>query len=431
MNETYLITIISLIVILIEFYSETHLKNYGALWERIAYLFGLKTIFNLLKSSILISFIYVFFNLDKTQFSEHFLSENVFNIKYENLVWYFLLTGVITILIIFSNSNELFRQLQIWSIRNNRVNQLISNLKYVLFRLFSFSIAFAFLSLSLKYIINLNKFFIENGMTLFDWLQIETNIVNNYYKGTYLSLIITIAIFFLFNNAFLKLNSSSMNFRGIKLSFFKYFFISLFLSLGIFFGIFSILNGYYNLNNSGFGEWISKENIIGILPIRISSVLIAYYLISYIYKEVLNSKFLPFAVLGVLPIRTLENYYIHIEFDRRETLFFCQIAFYVINIALAEYFLIIEIKSVYLSILNFAILFILDDFKIINDYSKGLYSVLLSHFFRLWIFNILMIISAIIFLTIGEHYIMLLMYLTGTFLLFRYYFKNYSLIGYK
>ena len=268
-------------------------------------------------------------------------------------------------------------------------------------------------------------------MTLFDWLQIETNIVNNYYKGTYLSLIITIAIFFLFNNAFLKLNSSSMNFRGIKLSFFKYFFISLFLSLGIFFGIFSILNGYYNLNNSGFGEWISKENIIGILPIRISSVLIAYYLISYIYKEVLNSKFLPFAVLGVLPIRTLENYYIHIEFDRRETLFFCQIAFYVINIALAEYFLIIEIKSVYLSILNFAILFILDDFKIINDYSKGLYSVLLSHFFRLWIFNILMIISAIIFLTIGEHYIMLLMYLTGTFLLFRYYFKNYSLIGYK
>lgn len=431
MSELHLTIIMSIVVLLIEFYSETHLKNYGALWERVVYLFGIKTIFNLTKSAILISFIYVLFKLNQTQFSEQFLNKNLFEIKYENIGWYFLPTGVITILIIFSNSHELFHQLHIWNLQNSRINQLVANIKYVLFRLISFSFTFLVLSLSLKYIIMLNAFFTENGMVLFDWVKIETNIVNNYYKGTYLSLLITICAFFLFNNAFLKLNSSTINFRGIRLAFFKYFFISLFLSLGIFFGLFSILNGFYNLNNSGLSEWISKENLVGILPIRISSIMIAYYLISYIYKEVLNKNLLQFLVLGILPIRKLENYFAHIEFERRETLFFCQISFYVINIALAEYFLIIEIKNVYLSILNFAILFILDDFKIINDYSRGLYEVLTSHFFRLWIFNLLMITVAIIFLTITKHYFMLLTYLTGTVLLFQYYFKNYSLIRYR
>jgi len=431
MNEIQLTIIISVIVLLIEFYSETHLKNYGALWERTLYLFGVKTIFNLTKSAVLISFIYVLFKLNETQFSEQFLNNNLFNIKFENLGWYFLPTGVITILIIFSNSHELFHQLNVWNLQSSRINQLVANFKYVSFRLISFSFTFLILSLSLKYIIKLNAFFTLKGMVLFDWIKIETNIVNNYYKGTYLSLLITIGAFFLFNNAFLKLNSSTLNFRGIRLAFFKYFFISLFLSLGLFFGLFSILNGFYNLNNSGFSEWISKENLVGILPIRISSILIVYYLISYIYKEVLNKNFLHFVVLGILPIRKLENYYAYIEFERRETLFFCQISFYVINIALAEYFLIIEIKNVYLSILNFAILFILDDFKIINDYSRGLYEVLTSHFFRLWIFNLLMIIVAIIFLTITEHYFMLLAYITGTILLFRYYFKNYNLIRHR
>lgn len=431
MNEIYLTIIISTIVLLIEFYSETHLKNYGALWERTLYLFGIKTIFNLTKSAMLISFIYVIFELNNTQFSEHFLNNNIFNIKYEKIGWYLLPTGAITILIIFSNSRELFHQLQIWNLQNSRFNQLVANLKYVFFRLISFSFSFFILSLTLRNIIHLNAFFIENGMILFDWIKIETNIVNNYYKGTYFSLLIAICAFFLFNNAFLKLNSSSLNFREIRLDFFKYFFISLFLTIGLFFGLFSILNGYYNLNNSGFSEWISKENIVGILPIRISSILIVYYLISYIYKEVINERLLQFIVLGILPIRKLKNYYANIEFERRETLFFCQISFYVINIGLAEYFLIIEIKNIYLSILNFAILFILDDFKIINDYSRGLFEVLRSHFFRLWFFNLLMIIVAIIFLAITKHYIMLLIYLTGTILLFRYYFKNYSLIRYR
>ncbi|MBU3681671.1 MAG: hypothetical protein FGM16_07010, partial [Flavobacterium sp.] len=268
MSELHLTIIMSIVVLLIEFYSETHLKNYGALWERVVYLFGIKTIFNLTKSAILISFIYVLFKLNQTQFSEQFLNKNLFEIKYENIGWYFLPTGVITILIIFSNSHELFHQLHIWNLQNSRINQLVANIKYVLFRLISFSFTFLVLSLSLKYIIMLNAFFTENGMVLFDWVKIETNIVNNYYKGTYLSLLITICAFFLFNNAFLKLNSSTINFRGIRLAFFKYFFISLFLSLGIFFGLFSILNGFYNLNNSGLSEWISKENLVGILPIR-------------------------------------------------------------------------------------------------------------------------------------------------------------------
>ena len=79
--------------------------------------------------------------------------------------------------------------------------------------------------------------------------------------------------------------------------------------------------------------------------------------------------------------------------------------------------------------MNFAILFILDDFKIINDYSQGLKKVLTSHFIRVWIFNLIMLLVAIILLAEKEYYFILATYLIFTFLLFRYYFMNFRFIN--
>ena len=150
---------------------------------------------------------------------------------------------------------------------------------------------------------------------------------------------------------------------------------------------------------------------------------------TYIYKEILDKDILSFLMIGILPIRGLPNYKGNINFEKRETLFFSQISFYILNIALAEFFIIIGYKTIYLSILNFAILFILDDFKIINDYSQGLKRVLISHFIRVWIFNIIMIVVALILLSNEEYYVILTIYLIFTFILFRYYFKNFALIN--
>src|SRR5690606_2910193 len=119
-----------------------------------------------------------------------------------------------------------------------------------------------------------------------------------------------------------------------------------------------------------------------------------------------------------------------ISFDGRETLFFCQIGFFIINVALAEFFIIINFKNIYLSILNFAILFIIDDFKIINDYSDGMKKVLITHYMRITVFNLIILITAIVLLINTKQYFVLISYLVLFAILCRYYIKNSSKIGY-
>ena len=428
MSETILISIISTIILLIEIYSETHLKNYGTFLQRSVYLFSIKTLFNLLKFSVLFSFCYILLKLNGTFLDNNLITKKIINIDFENVYLYYIPTGIFSIGVVFSNSKELFKQLQDYSIKNEKLNQLASNFKYLFFRIISFTLTFFIFKYTLEYIIKLDLYFRNNNLSIFDWLENSKNEIDNYNKGVYFSLLLTIIIFFLFNNSFIKKNSDHWNYRVIKFDFIKYFFISIILSIGLFFGFFSIFNAIHNIYNSSIAQWISKENILGILPIRISSILILIYLIGYIYKEVLNKNLMFFLALGIFPIRTISKSFETIIFEKRETLFFSQISFYILNIALAEFFVIIGYKSIYLSILNFAILFILDDFKIINDYSKGLKSILPSHFIRIWIFNIIMIIVALILLANKEYYEILIVYILFTFILFKYYFKNFSLV---
>jgi len=285
-------------------------------------------------------------------------------------------------------------------------------------------------SLIFQLTLSLNLYFQERKLFVLDWLVTDTDVINNYDKGIYASLLLTLLIFFIFNNAFLKMNSEYYEYRSFTWQYVKYFFISVFLGIGVFFGFFSFLNGIYNLINLGFNEWITKENLLGILPIRISSILVTYYLFTYIYKIVIDEK-IHFILIGILPFRNIQSYILPIELNKSENLFFGQISFYILNIAVSEYFFINGIASVFLSILNFSILFILDDFKIINDYSNGLNSVLKSHFARLWIFNLVMFITAIVFFVKSHHLFLLCIYIILSAIVFYVYFRNLNSIRFK
>jgi len=429
MTESLSLIIFSIIILFIEIYSETHLRNYGRFIERIVYLLSIKTLFNLIKFSVLISFCYVLLNLKESPLLYNFIENKVTNIDFKNWFFYFVPTGVFSFIVILTNSKELFRQLEDYAIENEILNKIFAHLKYIFFRMISYTLTFTIFKYSLQNIIRLHEYFLQKNLHLFDWLNINTSNVDNYNKGVYFSLLLTIIIFFLFNNSFIKRTSGELEYREIKFDFLKYFFITTMLCIGLFFGFFSIFNGSYNLLSSSLTSWISKENILGILPIRISSLLIIVYLLSYIYKEVLDRNIVAFLLIGILPIRSLPYYKGNINFEKRETLFFSQISFYILNIALAEFLIIIGYKSLYLSILNFAILFILDDFKIINDYSQGFRKVLTWHFMRVWLFNIIMMVFAVILLSKKKYYLTLVTYLILTFILFRYYFKNFALVS--
>lgn len=431
MTELISIIFFSTIILFIEIYSEAHLKNYGRFIERIVYLLSIKTLFNLFKFSFLLSSLYVLLNLDKSKILANFLNGKIINTDYYNFAFFLFPSGLFSLIVIATNSKELFRQLEDYSINNEKLNKFFANLKYLFFRTISFILTFFIFKYTLIIVSALNTFLIQHNLFVFDWLNANSSNTDNYNKGVYFSLILTVMFFFLFNNSFIKKNSGEWDYREVKFDFLKYFFITLILCLGLFFGFFSIFNGLYNLLNSRLSIWISKENILGILPIRISSLLIVVYLLSYIYKEILNKDLTSFLLLGILPLRKIKNYKGEINFERHETLFFSQISFYIINIALAEFFIIIGYKNIYLSILNFAILFILDDFKIINDYSQGLKNVLKLHFFRVWIFNLIMLLVAIILLVKYEYYLILSVYLIFTILLFRYYFMNFRFINLK
>jgi hypothetical protein len=352
MTESLSLIIFSIIILFIEIYSETHLKNYGRFIERIVYLLSIKTIFNLIKFSVLISFCYALLNLKESPLLYNFIENKVINIDFKNWFFYFVPTGVFSLIVILTNSKELFRQLEDYAIENEILNKIFAHLKYIFFRMISYALTFTIFKYSLQNIIRLHEYFLQKNLHLFDWLNINTSNVDNYNKGVYFSLLLTIIIFFLFNNSFIKRTSGELEYREIKFDFLKYFFITTMLCIGLFFGFFSIFNGLYNLLSSSLTSWISKENILGILPIRISSLLIIVYLLSYIYKEVLDRNIVAFLLIGILPIRSLPYYKGSINFEKRETLFFSQISFYILNIALAEFFIIIGYKSLYLKLLT-------------------------------------------------------------------------------
>ncbi|SER30141.1 hypothetical protein SAMN04488023_1076 [Pedobacter rhizosphaerae] len=431
-NFNYLLTFTAIIVV-IEFYSEIHLRNYGSITERLYHLFGWKALFNIFKLSLLFAISYVSFGLFNLFgfLSKEFIRSNIIDLNDGPLYLYLIVPFCVSIVIILFNSAELFQTFRTISTSNKQLDSFITNITYIIFRLISFILTFFIFRNILKYIIELDNYFSANNQSLLDWLNVTKDGQDNYNKGVYFSLILTTLIFIFFNNAFIKKNSDTWDYRKIKMVFFKYFFITIILCIGLFFGFFSIFNGIFNILNSSFSEWFSKDNLLGIFPIRISSLLIIIYLSTYIYKQVLHGRIAHFIVLGFLPLRQIKEYDRFMIFEDRETLFFTQISFYILNIALAELFIILGYKSIYLSLLNFSILFILDDFKIISEYSKNLRSVLRNHFNRIWLFNLIMFIASVILLFHKNHILLLCVYIILTLILTYYYLRNARAINFE
>lgn len=423
-----LIFFVCLIVLAIEIYNETFLMNYGSFIERIKYLFSLKMFFKTIKLTAFIFILYLVYKnyLNGTLIDNNFLENEIFSINFAKLYIYILPVILYSFCIILSNSLEILRQFSFDQYNTGRFIQLTAYLSFIIYRVIAFSFTYFIFALVFYYLLKLDNLFLENGLSIFDWITDTTKQNINYNDGVYFSLILALCIFFLFNNAFIKIKS---NYKSVDISFFAYFFISIILTIGIFFGFFSIFNAFHNIKVTSLTEWISKENILGILPIRFASVFILYNLFEYIYIETLERKLFPFLILAIFPVRNIESYDLTISIEKRETLYFSQISFYILNIAIAEYFVIVEFKNVWISLLNFAILFIQDDFKIINDYSEGMQNVILKHFRKIHTLNLLMFLSAVIGLCIKNSFPILIAYLFLSIALIILYLYNYSFIN--
>lgn len=367
--------------------------------------------------------------LNLSELNHNYFEENLFKVRTDKIHIYFLPVIIYSFFIILSNSVKILDQFSFDKFNKGRIIQFIAFLSFIIYRIIAFCYTYLIFALIFYLFIKLDTNFSARNLRILDWYYLSENLNHNYNSGVYFSLILTLVIFFLFNNAFLKINSNYLNYRITQISFFAYFFITVIICIGVFFGFFSIFNAIYNIRITSLTEWFNKENVIGLFPIRLASVLILYNLFKYIHKETLEKKLIPFLGLALFPIRHIDDYYLSIRIENRETLYFSQVAFYILNIAIAEYFVIIDFKIVYLSILNFAILFIQDDFNIINEYSRGMQSILSSHLKRIHLFNAIMLISSTLALIITGSFGVLTIYLILTIILVYLYSINYSFIN--
>ena len=208
---------VSIILLTIDFYSETQIKNYGSLLERIVYLLKIKSLFNIVKLLVFFCSLLIFFNL----FPIDLLSISL-NTTLEKFYLNGLLTaGSCSIFITFYNSKSISTQFGNYYLSSNfsKINTFISNFQYFIYRLVSFSLIFFIFIFLIRSLNNLNISLHDQKLGIFDWLIINAENADNYNKGVYFSMVLTAILFFIFNNAFLKRESTFFQFRDIRWGF--------------------------------------------------------------------------------------------------------------------------------------------------------------------------------------------------------------------
>ena len=102
-----------------------------------------------------------------------FIVNKIINIDFINIVIYFIPTIIFSLLVIMTNSKELFRQLEDYAINNESINKFVANLKYLFFRIISFTLTFIIFKYTLEYILKLNNYFANRNLYVFDWLNLN------------------------------------------------------------------------------------------------------------------------------------------------------------------------------------------------------------------------------------------------------------------
>lgn len=98
-------------------------------------------------------------------------------------------------------------------------------------------------------------------------------------------------------------------------------------------------------------------------------------------------------------------------------MFLAQIGFYILNLTVAEVSILFKEQAVYRTVLDFALVFIVDDYIIIHNYSNKLEKILVAHKWRIAFFNLVLTVGAVATLVSLNLYGYLIVYLTIALLL--------------
>ena len=124
---------IGFIILLIELYSEFHIKNHGRIRNRLKYLISIKSIFNLFYiSSFIFIFYYVIFQDKYNNFLN--LSKSIFY-NVESVFFIILPTIIYSIFSFIINSKEIVNTLTDKFLYNHKVNNFYCFIKFLIYRI--------------------------------------------------------------------------------------------------------------------------------------------------------------------------------------------------------------------------------------------------------------------------------------------------------
>ncbi len=301
-----------------------------------------------------------------------------------------------------------------------KVSQIRGFKSYVSTTLLFTLIVAVMLHLSQYLISSIHKWFAIRQMTLRDWLFINDNIAEDYKKGIFFSLLVSVIITFFTLTAFYKTRHSGNHNNNIR-----YFLLSIIICVGLFSGIYSIANGYYNyISHDSFMDWYKQDKLLGIFAYRLSSIILLYHLSAFIIKYVLKDNLFSSVLASIIPKYESRSRLNILSDKEYSTTFLPQIGFYILNLSIAEISIVIQEHNIFRDIIGFALFFIIDDYVIIHDYSKKLGHILYWHMFRIRLFNIILFIGGILILLSLKLYFILLLYVLVSFLLVWLYSSN-------
>lgn len=418
-------------IVIVVFYIEVRHASYGNIDERIkdklSFLFFLRCF----KYSLAISFLLIIVNRTLQVFNVELIEKiingvNVQMFKISDL-GYYILSFSILIFIAFTIFNKTISN-NLWGIYQADLrNSILTFFFYLSLNLFTILIFFIFYNISSILINYLDYLLISGNFSPLNYRQEQAQ----YKNGIYISSIIgfTASLIFLNSSVKSKIGGAIYDIEEILTH------ILVFLLIGFvtFSAAYSIINFILNIILIGIekGGWYDNDKLIGFFSIRITSMILFYNMMSFVFKKIYNNKISLF-IKGFLPINfNTETQGLgrlsEVDTSREELIYFAQTGYYILNVLVIQFLISNNNIDIYSSAIFIIMPLIVDDFFIIYDYLKTHGVVLKFHFIKIHILNLGLLISSLLSLIKENHPVMLVLYIILTLIFCLIYIKNFSL----
>ena len=261
---------------------------------------------------------------------------------------------------------------------------------------------------------SIDEWFLRNGMSQLDWSLRAPTETESHKPGFYFAFLVAAAAWLFLISAFTKTRDKDHN----PYNYLKVLLLSSVLFFGLFSGIYSLTNTIYNVRVHGdINKWYTTDKQLGFFAIRLSSLILLFQLLKFMLKNVFQTQLRELMLLTFQPKGTLKTQTVALSDEEHSTIFFAQLGFYILNVSVAELSILFQGEKIYRTILDFALVFIIDDFMIIHAYSQKFRQILKRHKLRISVANAVLFLGGVVTLIQLNLIWYLLVYISVSFIL--------------